>query len=84
MPEVKKFSADEITRISAIRNELAQVTQQFGQLSFARHVIDRDLTALKNKFDDLIARESALIQELNERYGAGQLNLDTGEFVPTA
>ena len=40
-------------------------------------------TKLAKDYQDLIQKERDLIKGLNEKYGAGQVDLNSGEFIPT-
>ncbi len=89
MAEPIKFSDEEMNKIKAVQEEYQQKTAMFGQLSFQKFQIERQAEtankaeiALKKEIIDLEQQERALVKELNEKYGAGTLDPQTGEFKP--
>jgi hypothetical protein len=40
--------------------------------------------SLFTKYNDLQKQESDLVKSLNEKYGDGVLDLDSGKFIPSA
>jgi uncharacterized membrane protein len=89
MAELIKFTNEEMDKIKEIQQEYQQKTAVFGQLSFQKFQIERQLETatsaevqLKKEIIDLEQQERALVKELNEKYGAGTLDSQTGEFKP--
>ena len=89
MAEPIKFSEEEMGKIQEVQKEYQQKTAVFGQLSFQKFQIERQLetasnaeVALKKEIIDLEQQERALVKELNDKYGAGTLDSQTGEFKP--
>ena len=89
MAEAIKFTEDEMGKIQEVQKEYQQKTAVFGQLSFQKFQIERQLetassaeVALKKEIIDLEQQERALVKELNDKYGAGTLDPQTGEFSP--
>lgn len=81
MTQAQKFTEEEIGKINELRKELSNLNSQYGHLSFTRFVIEKELKSIEEKFDSLINREDKLLDELQKKYGVGNLNLDTGEFI---
>ena len=89
MAEAIKFTDEEMNKIKEVQEQYQQKTAVFGQLSFQLFQLERQLeaatnaeTALKKEIIDLEQQERALVKELNEKYGAGTLDPQTGEFKP--
>tara|TARA_R110000744_G_scaffold67329_2_gene137348 strand:- start:4588 stop:4863 length:276 start_codon:yes stop_codon:yes gene_type:complete len=89
MSEAIKFTEGEMSKIQEVQKEYQQKTAVFGQLSFQKFQIERQLEtasnaeiALKKEIIDLEQQERALVKELNDKYGAGTLDPVTGEFKP--
>ena len=89
MTEAIKFTEEEMVQIKEVQTEYQQKTAIFGQLSFQKFQLERQLetatsaeVALKKEIIDLEQQERALVKELNEKYGAGTLDPQTGEFKP--
>jgi len=84
-----KFTEEEMGKIKEVQTEYQQKTVVFGQLSFQKFQLERQLetatsaeVVLKKEIIDLEQQERALVKELNEKYGAGTLDPQTGEFKP--
>lgn len=80
--QVITIEQDELRRALAVRQTFAELTQEYGKLAFAKRTIRTEKKAIESRFDALIKEEEELIQELNDKYGAGALNVETGEFTP--
>jgi len=86
MAEITK---EEIEQISVLRNKLATVVSDAGQLTLQVQLLQSDIVELNEKlgeqtklFKGLLQEEQELIKGLSEKYGAGQINFETGEFTP--
>ena len=84
-----KFTEAEMVKIKEVQTEYQQKTAVFGQLSFQKFQLERQIETatnaevlLKKEIIDLEQQERALVKELNEKYGAGTLDPQTGEFKP--
>jgi len=89
MAETKKFTEEEISEIKSVRDKYTEYTVLFGQLEVQKELIKRQLSQVENSitntwenYNNLIKSEEALIKKLNEKYGEGTLDLDSGEFIP--
>jgi hypothetical protein len=87
--ETIKFTEEEMNKIQGVQKTYQEKTALFGQLSFQKFQVERQLdtanaaeVALKKEIIDLEQQERALVKELNEKYGAGTLDPQTGEFKP--
>ena len=82
MAEPAKVESDELGRALQIRQTFANLTHEYGKLAFAQRTIDREKAQVEEEFDKLLIEEERFIKELNEKYGSGTLNVETGEFTP--
>jgi ribonuclease I len=87
--ESTKFTDEELQSLQELQNTYASITTQFGQVRVSRINLERQLNALDEVEDNLEKDwetnrqvESDLVKSLNEKYGAGTLNPQTGEFTP--
>ena len=88
--EAIKFTEDEMNKIKQVQETYREKTAVFGQLSFQKFQLERQLdtatdaeTRLKKEIIDLEQQERVLVKELNEKYGAGTLDPQSGEFKPS-
>tara|TARA_B110000858_G_C17603994_1_gene381372 strand:- start:51 stop:329 length:279 start_codon:yes stop_codon:yes gene_type:complete len=89
MSEAIKFTSTEMDKIKEVQKTYQEKTAMFGQLSFQKFQLERQLdtaqqaeTKLKKEIIDLEQQERTLVKELNDKYGAGTLDPLTGEFKP--
>ena len=84
-----KFSDEELQSL----NELSQVYQNiqaaFGQMKVQHILAEQQISSLEeaevqmeSDYSDLQEKERELVQQLNEKYGPGQLDPQTGVFTP--
>jgi hypothetical protein len=86
MAEITK---EDLEQISNLRNKLATVVSDSGQLTLQVQLLQTDIVELNEKlseqtkvFKGLLQEEQELLKRLSEKYGAGQINFETGEFTP--
>ena len=86
MAEITK---EDLEQISNLRNKLATVVSESGQLTLQVQLLQTDIVELNEKlseqtkvFKGLLQEEQELLKRLSEKYGAGQINFETGEFTP--
>ena len=84
-----KFTDDEMASLQELQNTYASISTQFGQVKVSRINLERQMQNLDEMEDNLEKAweenrqtESDLVKSLNEKYGAGTLNPQTGEFIP--
>ena len=84
-----KFTQYELTNIESIRNGFNEVQTLLGRLEIQRiqteqalENIHNDKLRLETRYSDLVDEERKMVQDLNEKYGPGNLDPDTGVFTP--
>ena len=87
MKEPIKFTEEEVGQISQLRQEVSQVFIQLGQLTLERkkrlEELDNFESQLQQAHQSLVEKEQELFKSLNEKYGDGNYDPQTGEFTPT-
>ena len=91
MSEAIKFTEDELKSINEIRQTYAGVQNAFGRVGISRLRINQDIQNLDNyenelsqKFNDTQQQEKELLDKITEKYGDGQLDIQTGQFTPVS
>lgn len=79
--EIKKLSQEEITTLKEIQDQNINLIEQFGQIELQIQILELQKTQLKQTLSDLKNRETNLGIELQNKYGNGKINLETGEFI---
>ena len=89
MAETKKFTKEELKSITDIRNGNSRIISELGQVELQLFLINEDLEKLQEmkstlqiQFKNLQTEEAELVGSLNEKYGIGTVDINTGEFVP--
>ena len=84
-----KFTEEEVSKIKDVQKKYLSVQQALGGLEVSRIRMEQQLDAtlkakdeLRVKFTEIQQEEQELIQSLNDKYGEGTLNPQTGEFTP--
>ena len=86
MAETQKLTTEELEQINSVRNEASQIFFELGRIAIRRRnvnlQIDEDEEKLENQHDELVQKENELYQALNKKYGDGEIDPSTGEFIP--
>ena len=89
MNEVKKLDEAELNTLTALRQRSQEKVMQFGEIEmeiiFLQGRIDEMLKmkeTFKQELKTMQEEELKVSRDLEEKYGKGNLNLETGEFIP--
>jgi hypothetical protein len=86
MAEKIKFTDSEIEEINNLRIEVGKVFTQMGSLQIEKRKQIAEFEQLENSLlqqhSDLVVKEEILFKGLNEKYGDGDYDPNTGEFTP--
>ena len=84
-----KFTKQEIDSLQQLRSDYANVELSLGKLEVARMQteqrldnIENDKLRLENSYVEIQANEAQIVGELTEKYGVGNLDINTGTFTP--
>ena len=87
----KEFQAEDIQAVKDLQSKYATNTAQIGQVEVELHLLKRRLTQIEElrtnlftTYDELQQQEKELVASLNQKYGDGVLDLDSGRFIPSA
>jgi len=84
-----QIQVEDLEEITKLRKSLAVVISEAGQTALQIRLLESDLEELNSTlkkqtvtFKELLSQEQALIKRLSEKYGAGSIDFETGEFTP--
>ena len=84
-----KFSDEELQLLQQLQNGYQEKQAMLGQLSVQRIIMNQQIDTLETRQTELETEYAAvqqeerdLVQKLNEKYGPGQLDPQTGVFTP--
>lgn len=87
----REFQTEDIQAVKDLQSRYATNTAQIGQVEVELHLLRRRLTQIEElrtslftTYDDLQKQEKELVESLNQKYGDGVLDLDSGRFIPSA
>ena len=80
--KTKKFTDEELKTISEIKQIYDNTTLRIGQLHFEEKQLLNERDELERMFNNNREKEIKFAQELNDKYGKGTLDIETGIFTP--
>lgn len=86
MAEQIKFTDDEVSQINKLRDDVSVVFLELGQLHLEKKRKIDEFDSIEAKLLDthskLVEFETNLFKSLNEKYGDGNYDPETGVFTP--
>ena len=89
MSEQIKFTDEEMKTLRGLQDSYTEKQSELGQLSVQRILLNQQLDALderqtflENEYKKIQQKEADFVKTLNNKYGQGQLDPDTGVFTP--
>ncbi len=90
MAKEVKFTDDELKQLQGLQTSYQEKQLQFGQLKVQRILLQQQSDALETAevsleedYKGVQETERSIVQQLNEKYGPGSLNPETGVFTST-
>lgn len=74
------LTADELEILKSIQTQHQELLINFGQIEIAMHSLDSQKQGLKNSLTKLEEYRNQIGKNLQEKYGNGNINIETGEF----
>ena len=86
-----KFTDEELQSLQDLQNGYQEKQANLGQLSVQRILLNQQMEALEarqveleSEYEAVQQEERDIVQKLNEKYGPGQLDPQTGVFTPAS
>lgn len=83
------LTESELNALKELREKYALSTTQFGQLKIEKRLLQKELDRLnrleeefETQYDAIIESEIVLVKQIEEAYGQGNVDLETGIFTP--
>ncbi len=84
-----KFTEEEMVEIKTIQDKYSALGVQLVQLKLARKtsedylkLLESEEQTIEGEITQTNIKEKELADSLNEKYGIGSLDMETGEFTP--
>jgi hypothetical protein len=81
MEETINLTIEELDQIKAIQENYTQLTTAFGQVEIAFVNLREQKDSLKQSLATFKEQEMEFGKALQEKYGVGNIDLETGEFT---
>lgn len=82
--EVKKLSQEELQEINQIRSEYTTTYANIGLIQVKIKELESESLSYYEGLESLKQKEVEVFEKLKSIYGNGTIDLETGEFKPTA
>jgi hypothetical protein len=80
--ENQKLTQEELQQLNNLQQKRDNLMFELSQIGIIKLNLQSREDRIKEFHKELIAEEAAVGQQLTEKYGDGNLNLETGEFIP--
>jgi hypothetical protein len=78
-----KVTQEELDLIKNFQDNIQDITIRLGQLELKKLNIKKEEEILGLEYEQLINKEKELGDNLKEKYGNSQIDLKTGEVIPS-
>ena len=89
MSEVKKLTEEEINQIKELQAqynkyvfELGSLEAQLSEMANHKEFMESEKSNVLGDIKTLTTKEKELLATLQEKYGVGNINIETGEITP--
>ena len=77
---MSKITEEELQKVKDGRDKVSTIAEYVSELVLQQTVLDNLVKKSKQEFLDLVSNEESYFAELNEKYGEGLLDIETGEI----
>ena len=79
--ETKILTQEELTQLTSIQNQQNDLIISLGSIEYRMSLLEQNKEILKAQILELEKSNSELGRQLTEKYGSGNINLETGEII---
>jgi len=86
-----KFTQEELEQIKQLRDNTNRIIYQLGEIDLELHLMQQRTTELQQlrtelqtEYQNQSNNERTLVDDLNKKYGAGQVDIESGIFIPNS
>jgi len=80
--EKKVLTKDEVSSLKDLKQQYRDLTEATGVVEMQKLNLEIKKEQIKEKLKSLQQKEIKLAKELEEKYGNGEISLESGEFLP--
>jgi hypothetical protein len=79
---MKKLSEKELSTLKEYQEQNAKIAADLGNIEINFSLLKKQKEIVLKEFDTLQESQNSTGKELQEKYGAGNIDLEKGEFTP--
>ena len=79
---MKKLSEKELSTLKEYQEQNAKIVADLGNIEINFSLLKKQKEIVLKEFDSLQESQNSTGKELQEKYGAGNIDLEKGEFTP--
>tara|TARA_B110000211_G_C13897182_1_gene472270 strand:+ start:527 stop:772 length:246 start_codon:yes stop_codon:yes gene_type:complete len=79
---MKKLSEKELSTLKEYQEQNAKISSDLGNIEINFSLLKKQKEIVLKEFDSLQESQNSTGKELQEKYGAGNIDLEKGEFTP--
>ena len=80
--EIKQLDQGELNVLKQIKNANKELLQELGQIKLLELNLESRINSAKEYQAQLIDKERQISKQLQEQYGQGSIDLNSGTFIP--
>ena len=81
--EKKVLTNDEVSSLKDLKKQYRDLTEATGVIEMQKINLEIKKEQIKEQLKSLQQKEIKLAKELEDKYGNGEISLETGEFLPS-
>lgn len=78
-----KLTDDEVKQLDVIKKNKETILMELGDIKLTELKLEDRLDQAIEFLDKLKEQEKSTVTSLEQKYGKGTVNIDTGEFIPS-
>ena len=81
--EKKVLTQEEVSELKGLKQQYRDLTEATGVIEIQKITIELKKEQIKEKLKSLQQEEIKLAKKLEDKYGNGEISLESGEFLPS-
>lgn len=77
----QKLTSEELEKLKKFQTQNNQITNSLGQIEIQKQILESQKIDILQQLSQFQEESSELSKELQEKYGTGNIDIETGEFT---
>jgi hypothetical protein len=78
---MKQLSKEELQQLISLKNEYILLTTEVGQLELQIMTLQKQKQSFQKRWEDIEIKEKEMASILTQKYGEGNIDLETGNII---